>query len=530
MTNQDDPMGGQNPNLMATVWDAGPAQTATLLAAGDRFADRYEIKSQIGAGGMGVVYLAMDSVTKEEVVLKLINPSLLDPAARERMITEGVNTRKIRNPNVVAVYDVGEHDGQVFLSMERVAGTPLRSWMAENMAKRIDASLSDVLKITHEILSGLAAAHDGGVIHRDLKPENIMISGAPSAPGFQLKILDFGIARGLKTEVFTGSTPAMGTPLYMAPEQKTTPDAVGPSADIYSVGRMLYEMLMDVLPEGAWNPPSEQRSDVPQALDGVIRKALQAPKHRYQTVAEFAAALDEAVKGTKAQEVSQSVWSGDGGEKLRESIREYKQTVADRIETVKSGVSWLTESLKGWSASKPAAATATPAPTADAPPDAEAAAAKKRRTWMIAGGVIGVIVVLGVIDELLTTTPTITPVATERSDTGWRPYSDRSASYDGATTALSGSWRLEGGETFSVRTDGSSVEGTGVLAGIGPVRLSGPINGPIAIISQSTGVRLGAMVGGITPRSGGQPGYDWTGTATNLTTGATYRVLFHINH
>jgi len=262
MAGENDNPGSRNPNMMATVWDQGPAQPAQTFSAGDSFAGRYEIVKELGAGGMGMVYLANDTVTREEVALKLIHPSLLDSAARERMIAEGVNTRRIRNPHVVAVYDVGEHEGQVFLSMEHVAGRPLRAWIAGNMASGVDAPLSDVLLITQEILSGLAAAHNEGVVHRDLKPENIMISGTPSDPDFKLKILDFGIARGLKTEVFTGSSPVIGTPLYMAPEQKTTPDQAGPPADIYSVGRMLYEMLMDVLPDGAWNPPSESRADV----------------------------------------------------------------------------------------------------------------------------------------------------------------------------------------------------------------------------------------------------------------------------
>ena len=500
VSTENGPSGGQNPNMMATVWDAGPAQPAQALGAGERFADRYEIARELGAGGMGVVYLAKDTVTREDVVLKLIHPSLLDPAARERMIAEGVNTRRIRNPHVVAVYDVGEHDGQVFLSMEHVEGRPLRAWMADNMAQSVDAPLAEVMKITQEILSGLAAAHKEGVVHRDLKPENIMISGAPGAEDFKLKILDFGIARGLKTEVFTGSTPAMGTPLYMAPEQKTTPDAVGPPADIYSVARMLYEMLMDVLPEGAWNPPSEQRADVPEALDQVIRKALQAPKRRFQTVAEFAAALDAAVQGTKAAEVSKSVWSSEGGANLLDSLKELDSTLKERLA---DGVNWLNDSIKGGDAG-----------SVEKPTDREKTkgADQTRRNLLIGGGAfVALAVAAALIDGGTEVDPPPPPPPPPPQDN------------------FSGRWRMEGGSVFSVQVNGDFVEGSGQTGGWGPVRLAGPLSGPIEVTT-TFGQTVGVMQGGVVPRGGGQPGYDWKGTVTDLNSGSRFPILFHINH
>lgn len=517
MTDPDGSKRGQNPNMMATVWDAGPAQPARSLGQGERFADRYEIQRELGAGGMGVVYLATDSVTREDVALKLIHPSLVDPAARERMIAEGVNTRRIRNPHVVAVYDVGEHDGQVFLSMEHVEGRPLRAWMAENMANRVDAPLAEVVKITQEILSGLAAAHKEGVIHRDLKPENILISGDPSSDDFELKILDFGIARGLKTEVFTGSTPVMGTPLYMAPEQKTTPDAVGPSADIYSVARMLYEMLMDVLPEGAWNPPSEQRADAPPALDAVIRKALRAPKHRYESVAEFAAALDDAAQGTKAADVSKSVWSSKGGDSLLASLKLLDATVSERLA---DGVKWLNDSIKGGAKPKPDAPKQTP----DAPKKTQDGSKpdKTRRYLLIGGGVAALAVVATLLDGGDVDPPVWPdPEPNPPPDPEPGPVS---------IPAVGGDWRMEGGGVFSVRQDGVFIEGAGRTGGWGAVRLIGSLEGAIEIYSEDYGQTVGMMRGGLAPRSGGVAGYDWKGTLTDLNTGASYPILFHINH
>ena len=270
-----------------------PAQS---LEPGERFAERYEIRDRLGGGGMGVVYLASDSLTGEDVAIKLIHPNLVDTDARQRMIEEGVLARKVSHPNVVRVHDVGDFDGQIYLVMEVVKGRSLRTVMAERMVAGTDAPLSEVVATVRAILAGLAAAHAQNLVHRDVKPENVMLSGTPGMPDFRLKVLDFGIARGLKTGAMTGSR-AVGTPLYMAPEQKTSPGAVGPSADIYSVGRIFYEMLLDVPPEGTWSPPSEQRSDVPRSLDDVLRKTQAAPRQRYQSVAEFTAALDEALAG-----------------------------------------------------------------------------------------------------------------------------------------------------------------------------------------------------------------------------------------
>ena len=279
-----------------TQWGSGPAVQATRLDEGAMFADRYEIKRELGAGGMGVVYLAQDTLTNREIVLKLIHPSLVDDRAAARMIEEGVLASQIRHPNVVAVHHIDRVDGQTFLTMEYVEGKTLRQWIGENVVSQRETPVDQAVAVVREILKGLSAAHGAGIVHRDLKPENILLTGDPGAGDFGLKILDFGIARGFKTEVFTSSTPAMGTPLYMAPEQKTMPDAAGPSADLYSVGRIFYELLMDVLPDGASAPPSEQRQDLPKTLDAVLAKAANTrPKARYQSAEEFMAAIDEAV-------------------------------------------------------------------------------------------------------------------------------------------------------------------------------------------------------------------------------------------
>ncbi len=179
----------------------------TVLEAGTRFADRYVIEGVLGAGGMGVVYRAQDTITKLPVALKLIRPERVGGKGEiERLVAEGVTARDIRHANVVAVYDVGEYQGQPFLSMELLEGQCLRSWQRDHGAAGKDAPFRVVARIISEILHGLEAAHAAGVIHRDLKPENVFLLGEPSAERVSLKILDFGIARTLVSSSGSGST------------------------------------------------------------------------------------------------------------------------------------------------------------------------------------------------------------------------------------------------------------------------------------------------------------------------------------
>jgi uncharacterized membrane protein YhaH (DUF805 family) len=161
--------------------------------------------------------------------------------------------------------------------------------------------------IIAEILSGLDAAHRAGVVHRDLKPENVMLMSEPGDGGAQLKLLDFGVARAAGTGD-TGAT-SLGTRGYMAPEQITAPDAAQPSADLYSLSVMFYELLVGVVPQGHWQPPSGGRSDVPAAIDKLIERGLSNnPRVRPQSVAEYGKLLAEAMRTTQANTSSFAPW------------------------------------------------------------------------------------------------------------------------------------------------------------------------------------------------------------------------------
>ncbi len=267
------------------------------IAPGAEFAGRYVIESVIGKGGMGVVYRALDKLADKSVALKLIRADRLSgQSAVKRLISEGITTRDIRHPNIVAVYDVGEAAGQPFVSMEFIKGQSLRDWHREKIRQRLDVPLRVAARIIAEVLDGLAAAHAAGVIHRDLKPENIMLTEEPTETAAPLKILDFGIARATSGATDSGTGTGLGTPRYMAPEQVTAADTAGSAADIYSLSVIFYELLVDVLPQGHWQPPSGGRSDVPRTIDELIERGLSnRPANRPQTAKDYRKQLVDAV-------------------------------------------------------------------------------------------------------------------------------------------------------------------------------------------------------------------------------------------
>lgn len=286
---------------METVGDLdtrpGDLKQVPELAEGAEFAGRYTIREVVGRGGMGVVYRAADRLADKDVALKLIRANrLAGPAAVRRLIAEGITARDIRHKNIVAVYDAGEADGQPFVSMEFLKGQSLRDWHREKIRQRKEIPLRVAARIVAEVLDGLVAAHGAGVIHRDLKPENIMLVEEPSDTAAPLKILDFGIARAAGAALDSGTGTGLGTPRYMAPEQVTNPDTAGPPADLYSLSVIFYELLVDVLPQGHWQPPSGGRSDVPAGIDRLIETGLaNRPASRPQSAAEYRKVLVDAV-------------------------------------------------------------------------------------------------------------------------------------------------------------------------------------------------------------------------------------------
>ena len=274
------------------------------LSAGQAFGPRYHIIRALGAGGMGVVYQAWDDELGVAVALKVIRPEvLLDPGSagevERRFKRELVLARQVTHKHVVRIHDLGELDGIKYLTMPFVEGENL----ADVLKHQGKVPVPQAIAIAKQVASGLAAAHEVGVVHRDLKPENIMIA----ADGGAL-IMDFGISRSVGgTGTATALGAVMGTLEYMAPEQAQG-QAVDHRADIYSFGLVLYDMLTgrqriarrdnamsEMMSRMQHAPPSIRTLDghIPESLDHIVSKCLQTdPKARYHTTGELVADLE----------------------------------------------------------------------------------------------------------------------------------------------------------------------------------------------------------------------------------------------
>jgi serine/threonine protein kinase len=260
---------------------------------------RFKILSEIGNGGMGIVYKVRDLETGEIVALKLVKPEIAsDPQMREELRKEVCLARKVTHKNVCRIHEFYRSNVGSCISMEFVDGETLSSRL-----RRIGAlPVRDSIEITRQICAGLREAHSRGIVHRDLKPANIMIDRSGV-----VKIMDFGIAR-LSQESGQVTRTIVGTPEYMAPEQLEL-KAMGPRTDIYSLGLLLYEMVTGsqaftgdssiavALKQIRQSPkrPSEIVSTLPPGLEAIILKCLRKNcDSRFQSIDHLDAALCKA--------------------------------------------------------------------------------------------------------------------------------------------------------------------------------------------------------------------------------------------
>ncbi len=250
------------------------------LSAG-QVVDRYTVDAVLGEGGMAVVYAVRHNTLETRHALKVL--TIRSSGIRERLIAEGKIQASLRHPNVVSVSDVLDLGGAPALLMELVEGPSLDDLLKRQGA--LPLAVADTL--ARGILTGVAAAHARGMVHRDLKPANVLLSVGPD--GIVPKVADFGLARlgdsgGARTRTGT----AMGTPQYMAPEQVRDAKSVGPEADVFSLGAILYEMVTGVrafdgddifeifsaVGEGRRVPVRERRPDLPARMVDAIEGAL----------------------------------------------------------------------------------------------------------------------------------------------------------------------------------------------------------------------------------------------------------------
>jgi len=269
---------------------------------GSVFAGRYEIIEELGKGGMGKVYRVLDKRLNEEVALKLVKPEIAsDEKTVKRFRNELRLARKISHRNVGRMYEFMEYMGVHFITMEYIQGQDLKSLIRQTGKLTAETAVS----IAKDVCEGLAEAHRLGVVHRDLKPSNILIDKQGDA-----KILDFGIARSLKSKDITSTRMMIGTPEYMSPEQVDGKD-IDQRSDIYSLGVVLYEMLTCRVPFDGDTPlsiaykhknktppnPREFNTQITDELNVLILKCLEKDKEaRFQSAGEVRSQLEEIEK------------------------------------------------------------------------------------------------------------------------------------------------------------------------------------------------------------------------------------------
>lgn len=254
--------------------------------------NRYLLKSELGRGGMGVVYQAHDTLLEREVAVKVLWSSTLGTQGRARLLREAQAAARLNHPNIINIYDAGATDGLSYIVMELLDG--------ESLFDRKPGSLEETLRIIRQVCEALGHAHVNGIIHRDLKPENVIVTSKGVA-----KLTDFGLSRSLTSRISQEGS-IVGTVYYLAPEQALRQD-VDSRADLYALGVLMYEMIAGKLPFTADDPlgviaqhlnappvpPSTHNKNIPPALDALILRLLSKnPDDRPATAGDVLAALE----------------------------------------------------------------------------------------------------------------------------------------------------------------------------------------------------------------------------------------------
>lgn len=266
-------------------------------------AGRYEVGELIGRGGMANVYRGTDATLGRTVAIKVLSDSFAaDPDFVARFRREAQAAAKMNHPNVVNVYDSGADDGTNYIVMEFVQGRTLAEIIAHDGRLMPERSI----EIAEAVCDALAFAHREGIVHRDIKPGNIMVTSAG-----EVKLMDFGIARQEQQETVAQTAAVLGTAQYLSPEQARG-EALDLRSDIYSLGVVLYEMLVGKPPfagdsavalamahvQEAPVPPSQVASGIPSDLDSVVMRALaKNPDNRYGSTLEFKQDLERVRAG-----------------------------------------------------------------------------------------------------------------------------------------------------------------------------------------------------------------------------------------
>lgn len=312
---------------------------------------KYDVRDRLGRGGMAEVYRAYHSNLDRYVAIKVLHAFLADdPEFKSRFEREAQNVAKLRHPNIVQVYDFDyDHESEsYYMVMEMVDGPTLKDWLNE-LGKRGELMpLPEAIRIIREAAGALAYAHSRSMIHRDVKPANLMLD-----PDARVVLTDFGIAKIVTGAQFTASGGMVGTPAYMAPEQGLG-EAGDERSDLYSLGVILYQLIVGELPYDAETPlaiilkhlnspvPSVRTANpaLPEDLDRIIQKSMaKEPQDRYQTANEFIEDLNRLERGEAVQAVIQDASPVLLQTGNQDTVRAAATTIIEDNETVPRGKS-----------------------------------------------------------------------------------------------------------------------------------------------------------------------------------------------
>lgn len=297
--------------LLSGTFDGKPGSPA-------RFFKDYELLAEIGRGGMGVVYKAKQIGLNRLVALKMILAGqLASETAVQRFYREAQSAASLDHPNIVPIYEIGEHDNRHYFSMAFVDGLSLA-----DSAKKNPMSMVQAVRVVKQVAESVHYAHEKGIVHRDLKPANILIDGQGRP-----RVTDFGLAKQIDDDSnLTATGHVMGTPCYMSPEQaKGISKEIGPGTDIYSLGGILYrlltgkppflgnsqtETLVKVLHEDV-TPARQHNPDVPEELDLICQKCLAKKREdRFANASELADALGAWLREAETAENNATLVAG----------------------------------------------------------------------------------------------------------------------------------------------------------------------------------------------------------------------------